>query len=147
MTPAALKLGWTYDDFGKDTFITSYLDTSVREYPFNPRAFTRADLSMQAIELMVEDCRLFKDQAIGDIKNGTAPALPDTDAMARAGGTFWRVRNDPRFSFSSFTWKAPHGERLTKLARSFGKCRLFVGHDRLIYVSTDEIERSAGRRA
>jgi hypothetical protein len=125
------KGGWLYTDFADDDFTMSYLKAAVSSYPFNPTAFDYADLAMPAIEQMVRDCTKFKADNLGLLAlTGVCRRV----SLSRAGEEFWTVRNDPKKTFSLRFWHVPKAPLLTKAASKFGRCRLFVGGEGLIYI-------------
>jgi hypothetical protein len=125
------KHGWLYTDFANDDFTVAYLKAAVASYPFNPTAFDYADLAMPAIEQMLRDCAKFKTDNLGLLTiNGVCRRV----SWSRAGEEFWTVRNDPKKTFSLRFWQVPKAPLLTKAALKFGRCRLFVGREGLIYI-------------
>lgn len=141
MRTTEATLGWQYEDFRTDSFISGYLSTAIRHYPLNPDAFSIADLAMSAIERMVEDCQRFKMENESIL---LIPGVSVTRVLWEAGAYLWTVRNDSTCRFPSHLWPAPKGPFLTKAAILMGSCRLFVGLDGLVYVITQEIGGCVG---
>jgi hypothetical protein len=136
MQDLKLSLGWVYNDFMKDQFIASYIETAVKAPPLNPLSFSVADLAVSAIERMVEDCKLFKAQNLSLM---TLPGAALNVTLAKAGIDFWHVRSASRTAtFPISYWRVPNGPLLTKAALELGPCHLFVGGDGLLYVSSQD---------
>lgn len=123
-TAAAMSLGWVYWDFWDDPFVKSYLKAAVSAPPLKPGAFTVADLSASAIEMMVKDCLAFKTENLTLlVLPGSCPSM----ALEKGGVCFWKVRNDPQGEvFPMRYWGVPAAPLLTKAAAKAGTCRLYV---------------------
>lgn len=82
------------------------------------------DLSDEARDKIAADCDAFVERA-GD--------MLDERGEEQAAHDFWLTRNGHGAGFWDGDWPL-NGDALTKLAKSFGSCDLYVGDDALIHI-------------
>ena len=126
---------YTKDDL--ETFFDAYVEAAL--FSTNDESDERGgepldanygpeDLSEQAEDKMIADCKKFLDRAWPLIEE--APDLieryPKVDI---AGGDFWFTRNGHGTGFWAHGWPKEIGQKLTQLAKRFGETNLYVGDD------------------
>lgn len=116
-----------------DPFLQSYIEAGLGGLP-NSHSLSPADVHQSAMSRFIEDCRQFRTQAEWSIENGmwedswSRGWTPHT----RAGWEFWMARNG--LQFSRQFWHADTAFFLTRVAKSFGRARLYIGQwDGLVY--------------
>ncbi len=93
------------------------------------------DLSQEAEDAMVADCKKFLDLAWPLIEQTSS--VRGHDPVGAAGHDFWLTRNRSGAGFWDGDWDDEEddklGDKLTKIAQRFGEVNLYVGDDGLIY--------------
>lgn len=113
-----------------DEFVRGYLEAALwssidQDGEPLERNYYLDDFSWPAIRDAVKECDLFRREA-GDLLDATG-AHDSTNAF-----DFWLTRNHHGAGF----WDRGYGEigdRLTRIARSYGEVDLYVGDDGLLY--------------
>lgn len=113
-----------------DVFLLSYVETALwsstdDEDVALDEAYTIDDLAPATLESMREDCDDFLN-GIKDLVDGR---------LYSAGHDFWLTRNRHGAGFWDGAWPEQVGRLLTERSRAYGSCDLYVGDDRLIYLS------------
>jgi hypothetical protein len=126
-TPARDTSTQAYRD-SLDAFTLAYLACALwssldDEEPMD-KNHTMADLALETVDKMVEDCREFRGKAWDLI----------AEHPCRAGHDFWLTRNRHGAGFWDGDWPLA-GLRLTQMAHAFGECDLYVGDDGKIYAT------------
>jgi len=115
-----------------DEFTEQYVRTALwssthqdTEEPLDDWA-TVDDITPEALAQMIEDCRIFQLENLGDIG----------DRDGQAGHDFWLTRNHHGAGFWDGDWSEPDGAsgRLTENSHLCGECNLYVGDDDMIYI-------------
>lgn len=96
------------------------------------------DLASEALAQMKADCAAFQEMAAADLEAANEFASLNYDT-ARAGHDFWLTRNGHGAGF----WDRGFGDlrtdtiggRLSRDAKTFGECDLYLGDDGKVYVS------------
>lgn len=95
-----------------------------------------AEFSPEALVRFRADCDKFWPEYLrtlteqGYEDDSQLRALPDD---SRVGHDFWLTRNGHGAGFWDGYYPKALGEALTKLAKSYGECNLYIGDDGLIY--------------
>lgn len=100
--------------------------------------YSETDLAPETLEKIIADCAKFQSE-YGDtiraaIATGEVACGPDFDEWGRAGHDFWLTRNNHGAGFWDGDWPEPFSDELTKAAKAFGECNLYVGDDGRIYL-------------
>ncbi len=95
------------------------------------------DLSEQAEDKMVADCKKFLDLAWPLLEQ--VSSVRGYPVMEAAGHDFWLTRNGHGAGFWDGDWDEDGedklGDKLTKISKKFGETDLYVGDDGMIYAS------------
>ena len=84
------------------------------------------DLSEEAINKAIEDCRKFQEDNA---------ALLEGYSLSTAGHDFWLTRNGHGAGFWDGDYEKDVGDKLTVASKSFGEIDLYVGDDGELYFS------------
>jgi hypothetical protein len=122
-----------------DSFTLGYItaalwsSTGDNDEPLD-RDHSIADLAPEALARMVADCTSFQAKAGTLIDSKYLLIIPDRDTDGTFGHDFWLTRNGHGSGYWDTTcYRKSAGEKLDKLAKSFGQCDLYVGDDGRIY--------------
>ena len=100
------------------------------------RNYSVRDLSLEALDRAIEDCRKFLDSDLTVSDRITNDCLyTSCPSIEYAGHDFWLTRNGHGCGFWDGDWTEETGEFLTKIAQSFGATDLYVGDDGELYFS------------
>lgn len=108
---------------------------SDREPDYEPemdRNYDIEDFAPGTLDKMAADCRELQKQQIDWLGWDHLTSLR-YGTMELAGHDFWLTRNGHGSGFWDGGWKEPAATKLTKAAKAFGECNLYVGDDGLIY--------------
>lgn len=96
--------------------------------------YSVSDIAPSSLARMEADCLRFQAENLDDILLFSHPIwTPDE----KGGHDFWLTRNGHGAGFWDGDWPEEAGERLTKAAKAFGECDIYVGDDGLLYVSPE----------
>lgn len=101
-------------------------------------SYSMEDIAPVTLERIVSDCARFQSEQAQTISDAIATCEvvcgPGFDAYGRAGHDFWLTRNGHGAGFWDGDWPKPYGDVLTKAAKAFGSCDLYVGDDGKLYI-------------
>lgn len=97
------------------------------------RNYSESDLTPEALAIIMADCQRFQTENAETmtqaIETGEVKCGPDFDETGRAAHDFWLTRNHHGAGFWDGDWPETEGEILTKAAKAFGECNLYVTDD------------------
>lgn len=122
-----------------DTFTRAYIEAALwssiddDEKQLDDR-FSLKDIAPTALEKIVADCAKFQaDNAAMIVEGACDRGNGAYSVQELAGHDFWLTRNGYGAGFWDGEWPK-HGDALTKAARAFGECDLYVGDDGKLYI-------------
>ena len=110
-----------------DRFLASYIETALwsSENGGEPLDSSGHELSTECLECFQKDC--------GAFQKNTAHLDLSKYRLEQIAHDFWLTRNGHGAGFWDGDYPEDLGDALTKIARIFGECDLYVGDDGLIY--------------
>jgi hypothetical protein len=118
---------------GMDNFTSSYFESAIWSStdddgtPLDSAGIT-AELAPETIELFKADCAKFQADNAALLEQAN-----EYQSESRQAHDFWLTRNGHGAGFWDGDYPKELGEALTRAAKTFGECHLYIGDDNLIY--------------
>lgn len=118
-------------------FVRSYIETalwsSTDEFgiPLDNEKYADAELSEETIGVFIKDCERFEAEYVKAIN--ALDYVSGDFAWHPIAHDFWLTRNGHGAGFWDGDYPKEVGIALTRLAKSFGECELYVGDDGKVF--------------
>lgn len=124
----------TLNYLGMDAFTASYLESALWSStdddgtPLDDAKYSETELAPETITRFKSDCAQFRANNAALLEQAS-----EYQSEVRQAHDFWLTRNGHGAGFWDGDYPKELGEALTRAAKTFGECNLYIGDDGMIY--------------